>query len=315
MIRIEKREYRGWKNAYSLSNNVAELMVLADIGPRIIRYGFCGGENQFHEFADQSGSVGGQEFRLCGGHRLWAWPEVESTYYPDNVAVEVVEVEGGLLFNAPIERNPPGIGLRKQMEVRLVDNGTRVSVSHTITNRGKTATRIAPWTPTILRPGGRAILPFPPRVAMDKDHYQSVGTLTLWSFTDFSDSRWKFGREFLQLEQQQGPSGCFPEQMTGLFNPAEWGAYYRCGVLFLKRASFISGATYPDFGCNFEVFTNPEFLELETLGPIVELVPGESTKHTEQWWLFQNVPSGEDDSWIRSAIVPLVKQTAQKQAQ
>jgi hypothetical protein len=313
VIRIEKRDYHGWKNAYSLSNGVVELIALADVGPRVVHYGFCSGENQFHEFPEQAGLTGGAEFRLYGGHRLWAWPEVESTYYPDNVAVEVTEVDSGLLFSAPVETSPIGIGLRKHLKVLLSGSGTGVSLSHTIVNHGKTAARLAPWTPTVLKPGGRAILPFPPRFAMDKEHYQSVGPLTLWSFTDFSDSRWTLGREFLQLEQQQTPSGRFPEQMTGVFNPAEWGAYFRSGALFLKRASLVSGATYPDYGCNFEIFTNPEFLELETLGPVVDLLPTQSTAHTEHWWLFGNVPAGEEEGWIRDAIVPLAEQTKSRQ--
>ena len=72
----------------------------------------------------------------------------------------------------------------------------------------------------------------------------------------------------------------------------------------------ISGARYPDFGCNFEVFTNPDFLELETLGPLVELQPGEVVEHVEHWWLFGDVPSGENEEWISSTVVPLAKQTA-----
>ena len=62
---------------------------------------------------------------------------------------------------------------------------------------------------------------------MDKDHFQSVSPLTLWSFTDFTDNRWGMGREFIQLIQQEKPEGRFPEQMSGLFNPAGWGAYVR----------------------------------------------------------------------------------------
>jgi hypothetical protein len=69
----------------------------------------------------------------------------------------------------------------------------------------------------------------------------------------------------------------FQEQMTGIFNPAGWGAYCLNGALFVKRASVIPGAEYPDFGCNFEIFTNPEFLELESLGP--ESSIGAGRKH------------------------------------
>ena len=94
------------------------------------------------------------------------------------------------------------------------------------------------------------------------------------------------------------------KMMTGIFDPAGWGAYYSAGTLFVKRAAPIAGAAYPDFGCNFEIFTNPEFLELESLAPVVELHPGENTSHTEVWNLYRDVPAGEDDAWIRSAVAP-----------
>jgi len=187
----------------------------------------------------------------------------------------------------------------------LDETGSRVTVTHRIRNRDRRPTEVAPWTPTMMKAGGRAILPLPERAAMSKDHFQSVGPMTLWSFTDLADPRWIFGTEFIQLQQQSNPGGRFREQMTGIYNPAAWGAYYLDGILFIKRAPLIAGAAYPDFGCNFEVFTNPEFLELETLGPNVRLSPGEETVHTETWTLFRDVPPGGDESWIRSALVPL----------
>ena len=47
------------------------------------------------------------------------------------------------------------------------------------------------------------------------------------------------------------------------------------------------GANYPDDGCNFETYTNHEMLEIESLGPLVTLAPGESSAHQERW--FQHV--------------------------
>ena len=310
MIRVEKREYRGWTNAYWLSNDTVELVVLADVGPRVVRYAFRSGENQFHEFSDQAGLCGGTEFRLYGGHRLWAWPEVERTYFPDNQPVEVVVASAGATFTAPAEATPPGSSLQKTMSIKLSEKGTHVQIVHSISNLSPIAIQFAPWTPTIMRPGGRAILPFPPRAAMDKDHFQSVSALGLWSFTDFTDSRWMLGQEFVQLIQQETPAGRFPEQMSGLFNPSEWGVYVRSACAFLKRARVLTGSHYPDFGCNFEIFTNPEFLELETLGPVVTLQNSEITHHTEHWWLFDGVPSITTEETIRSAILPLVAKTA-----
>lgn len=127
--------------------------------------------------------------------------------------------------------------------------------------------------------------------------------------TGNSDSRWILGQDFLQLIHDEKPAGRFREQMTGLFNSAEWGAYVRSGCVFLKRAAVQPGTQYPDYGCNFEIFANPEFLELETLGPIVDLRSGESTVHVEHWWLFDGVTSVFSDESIRREIIPLIQQT------
>ena len=42
-------------------------------------------------------------------------------------------------------------------------------------------------------------------------------------------------------------------------------------------------ATYPDFGSTVEIYTNNLFLELETLGPLRRIEPGEVNRHAELW--------------------------------
>ena len=51
----ERTQYGGWPNCYRLSNGTVELIATADVGPRIIRFGFTGGQNLFAEFPDQLG--------------------------------------------------------------------------------------------------------------------------------------------------------------------------------------------------------------------------------------------------------------------
>ena len=306
---LERFSYRGWNNAYKLSNAVVELIVTADVGPRIVFYGFRGGENLLHEVVVDAGKTGGSAFRLYGGHRLWVSPEVERTYYPDNTPVTVSQHGNTTRFTAQREELPPGTNLQKELEIELAETGSQVRITHRIRNDDTRSTTLAPWSPTMMGAGGRAILPLSPRIAMDKDHYQPVGVFGMWSFTDFADSRWVLGTAYIQLRQLVNPTGRFREQMGGIYNATGWGAYFRDGYLFVKRAAVISDARYPDFGCNFEVFTNPEFIELETLGPLVELQPGEMVEHVERWWLFGDVPGGENDAWIDSAVVPRVQQT------
>lgn len=307
---LERFSYQGWNNAYKLSNDTVELVVTADVGPRILLYRFRGGENLLHDVIEDAGKIGGSEFRLYGGHRLWVSPEVERTYYPDNAPVAVSQHDNAIRLTAPQEAHPPGTNLQKELEIELSPTGSQVRLTHRIRNNDTNPTTLAPWSPTMMAAGGRAILPLSPRVAMDKDHYGPVGVFGIWSFTDFADTRWVLGSSYIQLRHLANPQSRFKEQMGGIFNSAGWGAYFRDGSLFVKRAAVISGAHYPDFGCNFEVFTNPDFLELETLGPLIELRPGELVEHMESWWLFSDVPGGEGDDWIDSVVVPRVQQTA-----
>jgi hypothetical protein len=306
---IERISYRGWSNAYKLSNGMVELVVTSDVGPRIIFYGFRCGKNLFHEMEQEAGKTGGTEFRLYGGHRLWVSPEVGRTYYPDNAGVAVTQHGSAMRFTAPCEALPPGTRLQKELEIEVDTNSSRVRVMHRITNHDASSTTLAAWSPTMMRPAGRVILPLPPRAPMDTGHYLPVGSFGIWSYTDLTDSRWSFGTSYIQLRQLAEPSGRFREQMGGIYNGAGWGAYYERGELFIKRTFAQPASRYHDFGCNFQTFTNPEFIELETLGPLVELRPGESVEHEEHWWLFAGVPGGEGEDWIESAIVPRVGQT------
>lgn len=305
---IEKIKWGGWENVYRIWNHTVQVLVLADVGPRIIWYGFQGGENILHEVADDAGRLGGTEFRIYGGHRLWVSPEVDRTYFPDNRPVSVQEQGKRLRFTAPIEDIAPGTHLQKELELELEQTGSRVHLLHRVINCDREVTALAAWAPTMMRAGGRAVLPLPPRAPMDKDHLRPAGPFTLWSYTDFTDPRWRLGTDYIQLVQCSNPTGRFQEQMTGIFNPHGWGAYFRAGTLFVKRAPVIPNAVYPDYGCNFELFTNCDFLELETLGPMVVLKSGEQVTHPEVWELHHDVAAGEDENWIRSVVAALASE-------
>jgi hypothetical protein len=43
--------------------------------------------------------------------------------------------------------------------------------------------------------------------------------------------------------------------------------------------------TLPDQGCNFELYMHKMFLEMESLGPVTAIAPGECASHWETWKL------------------------------
>ena len=74
--------------------------------------------------------------------------------------------------------------------------------------------------------------------------------------------------------------------------------------MFLKLFPFEAGREYPDLGSSAELFANAEILEMETLAPLAALAPGASAEHTEDWFLFGEVPPPASDADIDRTILP-----------
>ena len=183
-IQIEKIDYQGWPNSYRVSNGAVDLVITGDIGPRIMRYGFVGGQNLFKEFPEGLGRSGEPTWQLRGGHRIWVAPEDPYlTYAPDNGPVEVA-VNGDVIeATQPVE---PTTGLVKQLVVKMAPNGTGVKILHRIRNQGRWTVEIAPWAVTMLAPGGVGITGFPPR-GTHPEVLNPTHPLVMWAFTDLAD--------------------------------------------------------------------------------------------------------------------------------
>ena len=77
-----------------------------------------------------------------------------------------------------------------------------------------------------------------------------------------------------------------PEKFKiGINNEDGWAAVINHGQIFLKNFRMNIDGNYPDYGCNFETFTNGIFLECESLGELKTLKNGESASITEYWSL------------------------------
>jgi hypothetical protein len=79
----------------------------------------------------------------------------------------------------------------------------------------------------------------------------------------------------------------------GLYNRDGWGLYAAGADAFVKRIETPEGERYSDYGVNFEIYTDDKFLEMETLGPLRTLMPGEQTVHAEHWYI-TDAPVGLD---------------------
>jgi hypothetical protein len=298
--KVEKVEYKGWKNNLKLSNGSVEVVVTLDVGPRIIRYAPVGGENVLKEYTDQLGKSGEKDWQIRGGHRLWHAPEhPQRTYFPDNAPVESKDLGGGSIRLIAPPETPYGV--QKEIDVKLEATGSKVNLVHRIKNIGAWPVELAPWALTVVAPGGTEIIPLPKKVP----HGESLlpaQSLVLWSYTDMKDPRFAFGTKYITVKQDEKGHAT----KIGLWHSEGWVGYLRSGLLFVKRFERQPDKHYPDFGCNFETFTNEDMLEIESLGPTSKLEPGSSVEHREVWELHKDVQSVTDDASIDKSILPRV---------
>jgi len=286
--------YGGWQKNLRLANKEIELIVTAEVGPRIIRLGFIGGPNEFVEYPEQLGKTGAAEYLGYGGHRLWHAPEIRPrTTYPDNFPVEWAQDGEGLTVTAPVETTT---GMQKSMRIWVDPSRNHVHVTHRITNHSLWPVTLAAWALSVMAPGGRLIIPQEP-YQPHPDHLLPARPVVVWKYTDMSDPRFTWGRHFIQLRQDT--SAKLPQKF-GALNIQGWAAYANGDRVFLKKFPCDANASYPDYGCNCEFFTNARMLEVESLSPLASVAPGAAVTHEEHWYLFRNVEVGNTDEQIEA---------------
>ena len=314
-IAVDEVEYKGWKHNLHISNGDAELIVTLEVGPRIISYKLKDGKNVFANFPEQMGKSGEKDWQIRGGTRLWVGPEdVTRTYFPDNGPVKYNVTSPKTKGAGYVYRFKPApekeYGIQKELEVSLAPSGSKVHLVYTITNISDKPTDLAAWLPSVMAPGGIEIIPLPAhhphpgpvKPETKPSDYGASLTMVLWPYFDFTDTRWTLGSKYITLRQdaKKGPT------KLGFGHRLGWVGYLNSGTLFVKRFGYKEGAKYPDDGCNYETFTKEEFLEMESLGPVTTLKPGQSVRLVEGWELINGVKDFKDEAGIDKNILSKV---------
>ena len=134
-------------------------------------------------------------------------------------------------------------------------------------------------------------MPQPPSKSHDAD-FLPARAVVQWFYTDLGDRRWSVGRRLIRLKPD--PSR-HTAQKLGFGNEAGWCAIQLGDVIFVKQFDWQTGRDYPDYGCNNELFTIEDYLEVETLAPLELIEPNHSAVHVERWTLFRAPQFTSDD--------------------
>lgn len=289
MVQVTEINYKNFGKCVKMDNGIASVIVTVDVGPRIISYCLNGKENVLFEDVERVFSDDGEELKemfgedktwyIYGGSRLWSSPEsYPESYYPDNDPVEYNSPQPNKLEVSTLHART---GQYHSITIEMNENTSKLKVDYAIYNRSGAVVTLAPWALTVCAAGGVEIFP---------QNRHDNGLLSnrrnvLWSYSDINDDRFFLGNRYGTLKQVPGAEGKFK---IGMNNEDGWAAVVNKEQIFLKNFSFADGHEFPDYGCNFETFTNGIFLECESLGPLTTFSkPYHRADLTETWELIE----------------------------
>ena len=264
-----------YPDSLTVALGAVAVTVAVGAGPRILGYGLPGEQQVLAVLPDAvitHPSIG--TYRFLGGHRLWRAPEDPAvTYQPDEVGATTNTAEGRISLLGPADRD----GVGKEIIVR--QQGDVTEVVHVLRNEGERPVTTAPWAITQFPAGGVAVIPQP---AADPEAYLPNRSLVLWPYTDLSAPEVSFREGALEVKATARP-GRFK---IGWPNRLGWLAYAKDDRLFVKWGPpHDDDFDYPDMGASAQCFRDERFLELETVGPLATLQPGDRVVHREWWTL------------------------------
>lgn len=274
---ITTTQYAGHE-AIGIEAGAVRLMVTTSVGPRVLGLLTEDGRNHLAELPDMTLDCPGSDpIHLRGGSRLWAAPEdPRVTYRPDDDPVDVEEIADGVKLST---RPDPVAGTSREIDIR-VTGPERLTFDYRVVNRADHPQRLAAWAITMMAAGGRAWLPLLAE-SFDRGGFQAQRNVVLWSYASGDDPRFVLGDRAIELRASTDPGlGRFK---VGTSLRRGWTAHWANGVLLVKRAGHDESREYADMGASGQIYSQHDFTELETLGPLTDLEPGEAALHREEW--------------------------------
>ena len=256
-----------------MTDGNTELAATLDVGIRIIHLSAYGMENLFYRQPEDlaDGLYRPEGWKLIGGHRLWLAPESEKSYFPDQSPVEYKLEDNAVVLT---QSHDLWLGIRKSMRLEFLPNG-KIKVRWSFENLGEHTVRSALWGINTLQ-GGVGVVDFS---NSDREPYRPNRSIQLWRDTELGDERICFNKDRIAVKFKPGASYF----KIGLYSQRGCIHHENLGQSFDIEFPVFPMEQYPDGGSNIEIWTSRCCMELEVLGPLVDVKPLESTSFDIFW--------------------------------
>lgn len=281
------REARwGWADAICLRNAISEAVVVPSIG-RLMQFQFLSQPGPLWvnpALTGQAALPNATEWQNFGGDKSWPapqsdWPKVTGSGWPppatfDSTPLHAAVHDHALELDSPVDAHY-GMRMRRTFSLSGADPMLTVTTRYEKTEGAPVC--VAVWVITQTRDAERIYLPLP--LPLPAGSPVPGGYHLLHSHPPADLDR---NGRLLSLRRDRRQATKIGSDATRLL----WvGSAQMLRIDFDSR---VAGSEYPDGGCSSEVYTNPDpeaYIELETLGPLHTLHPGQSIEATQRYSL------------------------------
>jgi len=287
-VTIERVNYRGWPGAIVMSNGRVNAVVVPSVG-RVMQFGFAGEERIFWENPELGGrgALNGDwaatEWVNLGGDKAWPSPEADWSKWTHRKGWRppaafdglpcgaTVEADGSVLLTSEVD---PAYGIRVMRRVRLHPRNAVMTIQTVFEKIAGEPVKAGVWVITQLREPVGVYVPFPAASVFGAQGWMSLGKGTPPS-----------------LRVQQGLLSLTRDRSAPYKIGSDSGALLWIGqsASLLIDSSREEGSEYPDKGSSVEIYTSADplaYIEMETLGPLATLKPGDRIERSNRYTLF-----------------------------
>jgi hypothetical protein len=280
-VTAERVEYHGWKECWKLANGTVDLVFVPKIG-RIMRYGKVGGPNVLWENPKMLGKlpIETKDWQNFGGDKVWPGPQTVWGWPPDpeldpgKHEAKLLSGNRLLVIGAASGKS----GVRFEREIAMDPAGTGVRIVNRMVNTSTKPVKWAVWEIAQIDDPDYATLPLSPVEVHPLKYYPFPDNVPLAERVTVEPDRVVIRRD----TQKSAKIGSYSEKSEA--SSVKAGQRFRITVEDRAEPS----ERYPHGGGRQEIYTNPNpdsYVELEMLGPVRDLKPGERSELRLRWTL------------------------------
>lgn len=285
--------YNGWTNAVLLNNGLVEAVIVPNAG-RVLQLRFLGATNgPFWENASLYGRTATPTIwnteGAFGGDKAWPSPQSAWGWPPpagfDGSPNQVAISNGTVVLTTPVDSTYE-IRTTRMVELALDAPVMRITtIFERTAATSRTNNQLGVWVITQVQDPLRCYVPVP-SASVFPNGYTQLGSGLPAQFQN-TNGLISFTRD-LAASHKLGFDA----------NSLAWVGTNLALRIDAPRVAGLPPSSYPDGGCNTEVYTNPgtsaPYVELESLGPLSLLPVGGRMQLVTQYTLFHRTQSDPD---------------------